>query len=193
MKTVRLSALLLGLALVFAGCVKGAVKIDLPGGNASVLLPENPKSVESMAPFRVLIGDPAKSEGHQWRVTKEKVKVNTYLVETDPQFPWGCYVCEFSDSSLKGKDDLFGVARTQMIIPGPYIVKEEKKHTIDGLEAVDVMAEQVTGDSRIEARLIRRDNRIYVAFFEAGLKNQPYPQERATAFLATLKVQKAAQ
>ncbi len=185
--TVLASALLLG------GCFGGPVTVDLPGDSASVVLPEQPKTKKSVAPVRFYLGDTSSAEHsvsdpNNWRQTEHTVTIYTYLVEKDPQYPWGSYVFEFSDKAVETEGEkLLEFCRSHLIVPGAYQVKDEGKSEVDGLKALDVTAEQGAGSgSRIQARFIQRGNKVYAAFFEGKLEG--YPGETAHAHLQGLKV-----
>jgi hypothetical protein len=138
--------------------------------------------------MRLFVGDPSDPESPQeWRETPHQVAVTTYLVETDPQYPWGAQVFEFPPEAVeKEADHLLDFARSQIILPGAYIVKEQKELTLEGLTALDVTGEQTGGQSRIEARLIQRGNVVFAAFFE-GASNS-FSQEDAKKVTESLKV-----
>lgn len=185
-----LLCLLLIVPVLLGGCGDGSVTVSLPGGHASVTLPGEPKSVVTETSMRVYLGEPDSPEDQPlWRQTDHKVKITTYLVETDPQYPWGVQVFEFSPEAVeKEGEHLFDYAQTQIIIPGPYEVKVHNGTTVQGLPAVDVMAEQTNGKSRIEARLVRRDDMIFGVFFESAIDG--YPKGRAHELFGTFKVSK---
>lgn len=186
-------ATVLASALFLGGCFGGPVTVDLPGDSASVGLPEKPKTKKSVAPVRFYLGDTSSSEQspsdpNNWRQTEFTVTLYTYLVETDPQYPWGSYAFEFTDKAVEAEgENLLDFCRSHLIVPGAYVVKDESKSEVGGLKALDVTAEQGAGTgSRIQARFIQRGNMVYAAFFEGKLED--YPGETALAHLQGLKV-----
>lgn len=185
--------IVLAAALILGGCFGGPVTVDLPGGRASLSFPEQPKTKKSVAPVRFYLGDQssadqAPSDPNNWRQTEFTVTIYTYLVETDPQYPWGSYVFEFTDKAVETEGaQLLEFARSHLIVPGAYLVKDEKITEVGGLKTLEVTAEQGAGSgSRLQARMIQRDNMIYMAFFEGQLDD--YGAQAAMAHLEGLKV-----
>lgn len=182
---------------LLGSCVR-TTEVTLDEG-ATVPLPQGFEKKTDSKPVRLFLLDPRQRPSTEpvvikngedppkdWEETNFTAEVTSYVVP-GLEYEWGAAVYEFTDVAADELGEkMLQFAREQTAQPGHYLLKDENPGVENGLQRLDVVLRHSAGTSRVDARLILRKNKVFVAFYQANLNK--YPEDQATHFIRSLKV-----